>query len=258
MQSREKIWRKHKLDSTWTAFKVARTRYKHPLRDVKLSVVSEKVSQCSTDTCKLFSLVNSLTGSTNINPMPDYQGSDEELAEQFSEFLMVKITKIRQGLDIYPKYDPRYSKGLKYPQEFNRMSNEEVLLVIKSMVAKTCENDPLPSSLFKDLAPHIIDIIMELVNTSLIEGIFLNNWKTAIIKSLLKNLGLEPIATNYCPVSNLPFMSKLVEKCMLKQFNKHCNIQNLMPSYQSVYRANHSCETSLLRLCNDILWAMES
>ena len=41
------------------------------------------------------------------------------------------------------------------------------------------------------------------------------------------------------------------------QLNEHCSNQNLMQSYQSAYRANHSCETSLLKLCNEILWAME-
>ena len=30
-----------------------------------------------------------------------------------------------------------------------------------------------------------------------------------------------------------------------------------MLSYQSAFRANHSCETSVLKLCNDILWAIE-
>ena len=52
-------------------------------------------------------------------------------------------------------------------------------------------------------------------------------------------------------------MSKLVEKCMLIQLNEHCSNQDLMPGYQSAYRANYSCETSILKLCNDILWAME-
>ena len=74
------------------------------------------------------------------------------------------------------------------------MCEDEVLLVIKSMAVKTCGSDPLPSSLFMDLAPHIIGIITKLVNTSLTEGIFVNNWKTTIIKPLLKKLGLELIA----------------------------------------------------------------
>ena len=30
-----------------------------------------------------------------------------------------------------------------------------------------------------------------------------------------------------------------------------------MPSYQSAYRANHSCEAALLKVTNDILWSLE-
>ena len=52
-------------------------------------------------------------------------------------------------------------------------------------------------------------------------------------------------------------MSKLLERCMLKQFNGHTEQYQLMPSYQSAYRQNHSCKTSLVKLANDILWSME-
>ena len=74
---------------------------------------------------------------------------------------------------------------------------------------------------------------------------------------LLKKVGLELIPRNYRPVSNLCFLSKVVEKCMLKQFIGYCNSQDLIPQYQLAYRANHSCETLLLRLLNDALWNME-
>ena len=58
-------------------------------------------------------------------------------------------------------------------------------------------------------------------------------------------------------MSNLPFLSKVVEKSVLLRFNRHCNENNLMPSYQSAYRANFSCKTALVKLTNDLLWAME-
>ena len=45
---------------------------------------------------------------------------------------------------------------------------------------------------------------------------------------------------------------------MLKLFIVYCNANDLIPQYQSAYRANHSCETSLLRLLNDALWNMEN
>ena len=44
---------------------------------------------------------------------------------------------------------------------------------------------------------------------------------------------------------------------MLLQLSQHCDTNNLQPDYQSAYREHYSCETVVLKLSNDILWAME-
>ena len=80
----------------------------------------------------------------------------------------------------------------------------------------------------------------------------------AIIYPLLKKPGLEIIAGNYRPVSNLPFLSKVVEKIVLNRFNDHCGRFQLMPGYQLAYRKNFSCEIAIIKITNDILWSMES
>ena len=118
-----------------------------------------------------------------------------------------------------------------------------MIKMINSMQAKTCASDPVPSLLLKDLAPYIMREIRTIVNVSLREGVFANMWKIAIIKPLLKKVGLDLITKNCGPVSNLSFMSKLVERCMLTQFNKHCEDNQLMQYYQSAYRSNYSCKT---------------
>ena len=73
----------------------------------------------------------------------------------------------------------------------------------------------------------------------------------------MKKARLERSKKNYRPVSNLCSLSKLVECCMLRQFLKHCNNNCLLPDYQSAYRANYSMDTSLVKMANVILWAME-
>ena len=66
------------------------------------------------------------------------------------------------------------------------------------------------------------------------------------------------IHSNYRPVSNLTFISKVIERCMLLQLSQHCTSHNLQPDYQSAYREHYSCETAILHISNDILLAMEN
>ena len=107
------------------------------------------------------------------------------------------------------------------------------------------------------MLPTVVPLISKIVNLSLGEGIFAASWKSPIMRPLLKKLDLALINANYRPVSNLPFISKIVKRCMLLQLSHHCEEYNLQPDYQSAYRANYSCEMALLGISNDILWTQE-
>ena len=78
------------------------------------------------------------------------------------------------------------------------------------------------------------------------------------MRPLIKKEGLEPVFSNYRPVSNLSFISKVLEKVVLQQFTEHCDKNLLMPDYQSAYRKNFSCETAVIKIVNDVLCNMES
>ena len=86
------------------------------------------------------------------------------------------------------------------------------------MAIKSCELDLIPTTLFKRLFTWIIAIITDMINESITTGIFPVEWKIAIIRTLLKKLSLTLIHSNYRAVSNLPFLSKVVEKVVLDQF----------------------------------------
>ena len=55
------------------------------------------------------------------------------------------------------------------------------------------------------------------------------------------------------PVSNLSFLSKVIEKVISIRILGHILDNNIVDSFQSAYRAGHSCETALLRVYNDIV-----
>ena len=53
---------------------------------------------------------------------------------------------------------------------------------------------------------------------------------------------------NYHPVSDLSFISKLVERVVVKQLLEHIHINNLDNPYQSAYKTGHSTEPALLSM----------
>ena len=112
----------------------------------------------------------------------------------------------------------------------------------------------LPKKVLKHCLPSIAKIVDLLLSTRE----FCDKWKSAEVWPLIKTFSKGRVKTNYRPVSNLQFISKIIEKCTLNQLTKQCEIHNLLPKYQSAYRKFHSCETSLLKLVNDTLWAMKN
>ena len=125
------------------------------------------------------------------------------------------------------------------------------------MQTKSCELDTISSKLLRKLLPSTSPFINKLVNVSWSWWIFAKNWKIPLVKPLLKKVGLDLNHSNYRSVSNLSFLSIVVEKCMLKHFNRHCTDNHLFPDYQSAYRQNYSCKTALVKLVNNIFWSME-
>ena len=67
----------------------------------------------------------------------------------------------------------------------------------------------------------ILNLLTELGNRLFQTGIFPNNLKETLVKSLLKKINLELIDMNYHPVSNLPFIGKTLEHMVTDQLMDH-------------------------------------
>ena len=101
-------------------------------------------------------------------------------------------------------------------------------------------------------------VIQKIINLSLTQSLVTSEFKTAIVKPLLKKPNLELIHQNYRPVSNLPFGSKLLEQSVIDELEKHFENNDLNDEFQSAYRANHSTETALLPIVKNVLTSMDN
>ena len=251
----EKKWLKYKLDSLWTAYKKVRNSYYGKLNAKKRIMLQTKIEDCTKDSRKLHALVQNLTSKKVEQEWPEHS-SKEEMAEDFTSYFQGKIEKIRDLLKDKPRYTARPTDAPELVK-FAPLSESQVSKIIASLKSKSCELDAILTTIFKKMLPKVIPLITKIVNTSLGDGCFCREWKVTVVRSLLKKLGLQLIHSNYRPVSNLSFISKIIEQCMLLQVSHHCQEYNLQPDHQSAYREHYSCETSILNVSNNLLWGME-
>jgi hypothetical protein len=110
----------------------------------------------------------------------------------------------------------------------------------------------------REFVDLLLPYLTIMVNASLAEGRLPSSEKHAIVTPLLKKSGLDTAdMANYRPVSNLTFMSKVVERAVAFQINEYLTLINLLPRCQSAYRKKHSTETAMLRVMSDFLSAAD-
>ena len=132
--------------------------------------------------------------------------------------------------------------------------------VVKSHLCKLKTNkatgyDMLPAKLLKMGSDILCNQICYLLNMSLTTCTFPRYLKYAEICPVYKK-GNNLDVSNYRPVSILPSMSKIFEKEIVNQVSVY--FEKVFSPYVSGFRQQHSCETVLLRMVENIKKSVES
>ena len=80
-------------------------------------------------------------------------------------------------------------------------------------------------------------------------GVPMVSHSNAIITPILKKpTADQDEVNNFRPISNLPYIAKLLEKVVVHRLRKHKPLNGLYKQCQSVYRPGHSTETAVLKV----------
>ena len=143
------------------------------------------------------------------------------------------------------------------PSTFSTVTEDQVTKIIMKSPSKSCSLDPWPTFLVFDYLDILITPTTSIINASLKQGKCPNFFKQAHVTPILKKSSLDKeILKNYRPVSNLNFISKILEKVVAVQLQTHLDEAGLMTAFQSAYRKHHSTESALLNIHNNSLLNM--
>ena len=208
-----------------------------------------------------YQILNHLLGKDKIPRQLPTVIEPESLPDKMMGFFKTKIEKIYEKIRNDPDFSSQppeiISTNVDNPPElarFHPVSDDQLVKIIRGMNKKHCTLDPIPSTIVGAALPALLPIVSKIVNRSLSEGFVPANLKEAVIRPSYKSSQLDPDElASYRPISNLSFISKVVEKCVADQLTAHIESNNLFSSVQSAYRSKHSCETATVKIFNDIL-----
>ena len=258
MRNLEAKWKKSHLEIDRQLFLTKRHEYFRLCDKAKTSYHRTRIEEA--DSRRLFNIVSELTSTKALNrsALPSNKAL-EDLPNDFLHFFENKVSRLRDGLGGRQFSDDMSQLPTHILAEFKHVSAEKVTTHIKQSPSKSCELDILPTNLVKQSVDSLAPFLTHLFNVSLSTGVVPSQFKSAIIRPLLKKPELDHnILKNYRPVSNLSFLSKILEKIVASQLHDHLAKHELYTKCQSAYRAYHSTETALLRLNNDIMLALNN
>ena len=144
----------------------------------------------------------------------------ESLPDKFSELFVGKIEQIRNSLHSdRPVPTEHFVFSGTLFAEFQPITDERVKAVLREMPKTSCDLDPILVPILHDCLEEITPIVVDIINKSLSSDVVPSSFKHALVRTLLKKSKLDPnCLRNYRPISNLPFLSKVLECIVLKQF----------------------------------------
>ncbi len=178
--------------------------YRQDLKFARTEHIRKLIDNNQNNPRFLFSTVARLT---NKQMPPDLNIPSQFNSNDFMNLFPDKIDNTRNTITNVDSTASSTSASFVAPKEklqcFSTIGQDELNKHITASKPTTCLLDPVPTKLLKEFR----------FSKLLSLGHFPKPFKLAVIKPRIKKPKLDPYdLSNYRPISNLPFMSKIVEK----------------------------------------------
>ena len=256
---KERQWRNMNNEVSKGEYCAEKNALNRLIRRKKREYYRRKIEELGLDINKLYAIIDNLTGNRKKIVLPE-GFSDEELADMFSDFFENKIENLISGFteeaqcDIYPVISQENKLV-----HFATVDFDKIKTIVSKAKRTYCGSDPFPISDLKECEhfDSLLRVYLEIVNLSILAKMFPESEKHAILRPVLKGSSDPQSLNSYRPISNLSFLSKIIENVILDQLINFLEEAKVFPDNQSAYRKLYSTETALCSVVSDLLILMD-
>ena len=256
----ERKWKKSRSPTDKESYDEVKKQYNQAIKMSRINYYRQSLLKDKHDIKRTFKIINKLTGDDFNTTLPT-QNDDQTLANDMTTFFANKIGAIRseiennlEGNNTSNVQEEHHITSLSEMSDFSPITDKDLRKMVSDMSNKFNPTDPIPTSLLRNCMDELSPMLLMIVNKSLGEASFPSQLKHGMVRPVIKDNDEDPEDfKNYRPISNTPFLSKLLEKAALSQLNDYLEKNNLHSVYQSGYKKHHSCETALLKITNDMM-----
>jgi hypothetical protein len=187
----------------------------------------------------------------------------QEIANAFNQYFLTIVKNVKTKLNALSPHNSDNTTTLSYlVQSFKNhfpnftvksVSTKEIENIIKSFKLKSSSGyDEISNKFLKISSPFISSPSTHICNKSLTSGIFPDH-----ITPLFKK-GEKHEISNYRPIYILSSFSKVLEKVMYNQLQKHLNEYCILAEEQFGFRSDSTTDKAIYKLINEALNAINN
>ena len=234
-------------------YKILRNKVTSSIRKENIDYNNKRIIKAENES-ELWKITNEVTNPRKENEwkikIKEEIISDEMIiANAFNDFFVTKIQKLKDSIDkdyiedplkkVRTKMKPNNSKF-----SLKKITQKQLKKTVKRMKKKQSAGvDGLSQERLIMGAPSLISPLSSIINQSITEGCFPDDWKEAMVTPIHKKGDKQELA-NYRPVSCLPAASKVLEAVVCTQMSDYLESKGLLPKNQHGFRPQRSTMTA--------------
>ena len=175
-----------------------------------------------------------------------YYSENTDVAALFNNFFVSIAHDLAAALPP-PVHSPyRYVKpNTSPPIELSPVSPVEVSYIIQSMKVTKTDVNEISVQIFKKYHNYLLNCLCDIINLCFSSGKFPDCLKCATVIPIHKKGTLSDMS-NYRPIALLPFISKIIERCIFDRITHYASSCNLLAPTQFGFRKGRSTKDAII------------